>query len=467
MLAGLAFAGLAGAAGSRPSVLRAPTISGSAVAGTLLRAHRGSWSQRPRSYLYAWRRCDRAGRHCKAIAHANRSSYRLTGKDVGHTLRVAVTAANRAGPSKAAVSAHTTVVGARGPPPAAVQRLEYVFEDGLVSVYDMDNAQQLVKTISLPQTSSGIRGVAVSPATHMLFVSYGGDGGGNGNGWVLAYDLVAEQVVWTVHLSSGIDSGAVSPDGRLLYMPCGENCSSGIWNVLATSNGAIVGKIQGGAGPHNTIASADGRYVYLGGRNHNYLGVYETASGRVREIGPLVGGVRPFTVNGASTLAYTTATGFDGFQVSSVVTGKVLFTASFGAVPGGFPFTAPSHGISLSPDERELDVIDSVHHEVQVYDVSRVAQGVAPVRIASIPVPGLNGSEHPCAYDCGQDGWLQHSLDGRFVYVGDCGAVIETATHRVAAVLTTLANTRKMLEIDWSGGLPVATSTRSGVGLMG
>jgi hypothetical protein len=467
-LAGLAFANFSGAAAPRPTLLRAPSISGSAVAGQLLRAQHGSWSHRPGSYRYSWWRCDRSGARCKAIAQAKRADYKLTAKDVGHTLRVAVVAANHAGRSRAALSPHTAVVAARGPAPTAtVQHLEYVFDDGLVSAYDIDHAQALVKTISLPQTSLGIRGVAVSPATHMLFVSYGGDGGGNGNGSVLAYDLVAERLVWSVHLSTGIDSGAVSPDGRLLYMPCGENCASGVWNVMSTSNGTIVGKIQGGAGPHNTIASADGRYVYLGGRNHNFLGVYETATGHVREIGPLTSGVRPFTVNGSNTIAYTTATGFDGFQVSSIVTGKVLFTVPFGSVLGRFPFTAPSHGISLSPDERELYVIDSPHRQVQVYDVSRVAQGLAPVHVTSIPVPGLNGHEFPCAYDCGTDGWLQHSLDGRFVYVGDSGAVIETATRRVAAVLPTLANTRKSLEIDWSAGVPVATSTRSGVGMVG
>jgi hypothetical protein len=467
-VAALAVAAHAEAARPRPSVVRAPTISGTALAGQLLSARHGSWSQRPRSYAYAWKRCDRAGGHCKSIPHAHRSGYRLSARDIGFTLRVAVTAANRAGRSKAALSAHTAVVGAAtSAPRAGAQHLEYVFDDGLASVYDIDHAQRLVKRIALPQTRSGIRGVAVSPAAQMLFVSYGGDGGANGNGSVLAYDLVGERVVWTAHLNSGIDSGAVSPDGRLLYMPSGENSSSGTWNILDTRTGAVIGAIQGGAGPHNTIASADGRYVYLGGRNHNYLDVYETATRRVREIGPLAGGVRPFTVNGANTIAYTTATGFDGFQVSSIVTGKVLFTVSFGAVPGGFPYSAPSHGISLSPDERQLYVIDSVHRQVRVYDISRVAQGIAPARVASIPVSGLNGSEHPCAYDCAQDGWLQHTLDGRFVYVGDSGEVIETATRRVVAVLTTLVNTRKFLEIDWSGRVPVATSTRSGVGTVG
>ena len=345
---------------------------------------------------------------------------------------------------------------------AAVHHYEYVFEVGSVSVYDMDQGQALVQTISLPQV--GIRGVTVAPATHLLFVSYGGDGGASGNGSVLAYDLVSEKLLWQVKLSTGVDSGAVSPDGKRLYMPTGENASSGIWNILDTSNGAVIGTIQGGAGAHNTVASGDGRYVYLGGRNHDFLDVYDTTSGTVREVGPLVNGVRPFAVNGSNTLAFTTATEFDGFQVSSTTSGKVLFTTSFGTIPQSFPFTTASHGISLSPDEKQLYVIDAVHKAVQVYDVSRVSQGVAPTQLGVIPVAGLSGTESPCAYDCGRDGWLQHSLDGRFVYVGDSGEVINTATRTVLTTLPTLANTRKSLEIDWAGGVPVATSGRTGVG---
>jgi WD40 repeat protein len=462
------------ARGLRPTKVKPPRISGVARAGMRLRASRGGWSHKPRSYAYSWKRCNSRGARCGAIRGANSSTYRLGARDVGKTLRVAVIASNRAGHSAPALSAHTAVVKAPAAVPApvpvpqtGVQHLEYVFVDGLVSVYNMDQGHALVKTISLPQTSAGVRGVTVSPGTHRLFVSYGGDGGGNGNGYVLAYDLVAEKVLWTVHLNTGIDSGAVSTDGTRLYMPSGENSSSGIWNILDTSNGAVLGTIHGGEGPHNTVASADGRYVYLGGRNHKYLDVYETATGRVREIGPLESGVRPFTVNGSNTIAFTTATDFDGFQVSNIATGKVLFTVSFGSVPSGFKFSAPSHGISLSPDEKQLYVIDAVKKQVQVYDVSRVAAGVAPRQLGVIPVSKWNASEHPCAYDCDQDGWLQHSLDGRFVYVGDSGEVIDTATRKVLTTLTTLENTRKSLEIDWANGVPIATSGRVGVGKVG
>jgi hypothetical protein len=347
-----------------------------------------------------------------------------------------------------------------------IRHYEYVCDDGTIYVYDMDRSHQLVRTISLPQTESGIRGVTVDPASHRLFISYGGDGLGF-YGSVLAYDLVSEQVVWTVHLNAGIDSGQVSPDGSRLYMPTGENTPSGVWNVLDTSNGAVVGTIQGGSGAHNTIASNDGRYVYLGGREYDYLDVYDTATGAVRGVGPLKSGVRPFTVNAANTLAFTTATGFDGFQISSIATGKVLFTVSFGPVPQGFPITAPSHGASLSPDEKQLYVIDSPNKQIHVYDVSRVAEGVAPSKLGTIAVAGLSGTESPCAYDCGRGGWLQHSLDGRFVYVGDSGEVIDTANRQVLTTLPPLLNTKKMLEIDWAGGVPVATSGRTGVGHVG
>jgi hypothetical protein len=76
----------------------------------------------------------------------------------------------------------------------------------------------------------------------------------------------------------------------------------------------------------------------------------------------------------------------------------------------------------------------------------------------------MAGNESPCGGDCGRAGWLLTSLDGRFVYVGDSGDVISTRTLRVVGFLPALANSRYPIEIDWDGGRPTATSTRSGIG---
>lgn len=350
---------------------------------------------------------------------------------------------------------------------SVVHHYEYVFPDGSMYVYDIDAGQRLVGHVELPM-AKGIRGVVASPRTHTLYISYGGDGGSNGNGSMLAYDLLTNRVMWHRSYSTGIDSMAVSPDGSRIYMPTGELSSGGEWLVLDGHDGHVIASIQGGTGPHNTVMSLDGRHVYLGGRNHDYLEVAETGTNRVvRNIGPLRSGVRPFTINGRETLAYTTATGFLGFQVSSIATGQVLFTQTF---PGftwdrsSFAPSAPSHGISLSPNERQVWVIDAPNSYVHAFDVSHVpSEGPRLLANVALPHP-MTGQESPCAYDCARDGWIQHSRSGRFVYVGDSGDVIDTRTFRPVAYLPALRQTRKMLEIDWRGGRPIATTSRQGIG---
>jgi hypothetical protein len=443
-----------------------PSISGLAQSGQTLSAGTGTWTGSPASYSYEWTRCDAAGANCSTIPAAGAPTYTLGEADVGATLRVAVIASNSAGASLPATSPQTAVVtGSTG----GVRHLEYVFGGGAMSVYDIDNGFKQVESVTLPGTTRGVRGVAVSPATHMMFVSFGGDGGGAGNGSVLAYDLLAKKVVWSVNLATGIDSGAVSSDGKLLYMPDGELSSDGNWYILDTSNGNVIGKLETpGKGPHNTTMSADGKLLLLGARNYNHLMVYNTQTGKIQaEIGPLVGGVRPITINGSDSVSFTTATGFDGFQVESITSPgtPVLYTESFGTCTGSF--TTCSHGISLSPDNRQLFVIDAIQKAVQVWDVHGVAEGVAPTHVATVPVNGLEGSEQNCAYDCGRDGWVAHTLDGRYALVGDSGDVIETATDKVVTTIPNLLNTRKFVEIEWSGGVPVATSGRTGIGRAG
>ena len=65
------------------------------------------------------------------------------------------------------------MVGPRGVP-EAVSHLEYVVVTGAIYVYDMDNGFSLVKTLALaPTERTNIKGVAASPASGMLYVSYG------------------------------------------------------------------------------------------------------------------------------------------------------------------------------------------------------------------------------------------------------------------------------------------------------
>ncbi len=94
----------------------APSLSSSTPAeGVLESASTGSWATPPTGYGYQWERCEEGGVECVAIEGATEATYVPGLADVGHALRVAVTASSPGGaatadsPASAAVS---TVVSA-------------------------------------------------------------------------------------------------------------------------------------------------------------------------------------------------------------------------------------------------------------------------------------------------------------------------------------------------------------------
>ena len=89
-----------------------PVITGTTVEGQPLSAGKGTWTGAPTSYAYQWQRCDTTGGNCSSVSGATSTSYSLTATDVGHTLRVVVTAGNGGGHATV-TSAQTAVITAR------------------------------------------------------------------------------------------------------------------------------------------------------------------------------------------------------------------------------------------------------------------------------------------------------------------------------------------------------------------
>jgi hypothetical protein len=109
-----------------PTNTFAPGITGTTVQGQTLTADPGGWTGRATiTYAYQWQRCTSGS--CSDIHGATSPAYKLGAADVGHNMRVRVTATNPVG-STAALSGQTLLVQAKASPLPA----------GTVALWHMD-----------------------------------------------------------------------------------------------------------------------------------------------------------------------------------------------------------------------------------------------------------------------------------------------------------------------------------------
>lgn len=106
-----------------------PTITGMPRQGATLTAQNGTWENNPTAFEYRWLRCGAAGAGCAGIPGATETTYTLAAADIGHRMRVRVTAVNADGATNAR-SAPTAVVS----PSAAPRNTERPTIAGLARV---------------------------------------------------------------------------------------------------------------------------------------------------------------------------------------------------------------------------------------------------------------------------------------------------------------------------------------------
>jgi DNA-binding beta-propeller fold protein YncE len=257
-------------------------------------------------------------------------------------------------------------------------------------------------------------------------------------------------VLWDKALTGGCDRLAITPDGKLLYVPSLEGAH---WHVVDAGSGAIVAKIEPNSGAHNTICSLDGSRVYLAGLRSRLLSVVDTRTQKiVQTVGPFDGPIRPFTVSAAQTLCFVTVNDLLGFEVGDLKSGKMLHRVEVEHFRKGTPkrHGCPSHGVGLNPDETEIWVCDGANSHLHVFD----ATITPPRQMASLKL-----REQP--------GWVTFSLDGRYAYPST-GEVVDTASKKILLGLADEqareVHSEKMVEIVWRGDKVVKTGDQFGVG---
>jgi hypothetical protein len=343
------------------------------------------------------------------------------------------------------------------PHPAASRHLLYVaspgtrnyveYGDGGILVFDIDNGYKFVRRIPTWTVPEGkkpenVKGIAASANTGIVYAASLDS--------VIAIDAVSGKKIWDKTYVGGCDRMAISPDGKTLYVPQLEGPA---WHVVNAATGDVIATIETNSGSHNTIYSADGKRVYLAGLKSPVLSVADPRTNKVvSAVGPFDNVIRPFTVNGRNTLAFVNVNGLLGFEVGDVRTGKKLYRVEVQGYNKG-PVKrhgCPSHGIALSPDEKELWLADCANSAIHVFD----STVMPPKQVTTIK-----------ARDC--VGWVSFSTDGRFAY-SSTGEIIDAVTKKIVAALRDEdgreVQSEKMLDLVIESGKVVRAGNQFGVG---
>jgi DNA-binding beta-propeller fold protein YncE len=318
-----------------------------------------------------------------------------------------------------------------------------------VLVFDIDNGHKFVKRIQTPASQvkkpENIKGVCACAATKRLYFTT--------LTRLYCLDLTTEKVLWEKTLPGGCDRMSITPDGKVLYVPSLEKDH---WNVVDGATGDVIVSIITKSGSHNTVCGLDGKRMYLAGLRSPLLSVADTKTHKVvQQVGPFSAPVRPFTVNADQTLCFVNVNGLLGFEIGDLTTGKKLHRIEVEGFKQGKikRHGCPSHGVGLTPDEKEVWVCDAANQRLHVFD----ATVMPPKQGVSIKL-----REQP--------GWVTFSRDGRHAY-SSTGDVIDTKTKKIIARLQDEegreVHSEKVIEIAFVDGVPAWVGDQFGLGRKG
>lgn len=314
-------------------------------------------------------------------------------------------------------------------------------------VFDIDNGHKFVKRIETAGLDEAgkpinVKGICASAETDRLYIST--------LRHLMCLDLDSEKILWERTYDAGCDRMSISPDGRTIFLPSLEGP---LWYIVDAINGEVLNRVTLDSGAHNTAMGLDGKYAYLAGLKSPLLAVLDTESREVaRKVGPFGASVRPFTVNGRQTLCFVNVNDLLGFEVGDLRSGKMLHRIEVQGFEKGAVkrHGCPSHGVGLTPNEKELWLTDAANSRMHVFD----ATVMPPRRIASVEVRD-------------QPGWITFSLDGQYAYPST-GDIIDTRTRQVVATLTDehgqAVQSEKMIEIHLESGNAVRVGDQFGLG---
>jgi DNA-binding beta-propeller fold protein YncE len=314
-------------------------------------------------------------------------------------------------------------------------------------VFDIDHGHKFVKRIPLnglhPKNGlpSNVKGIGVSLPLHSVYVTT--------LEGLQRIDIVTGKLIWEKPIPDGCDRLSVSPDGKTMYLPSLE---SHYWNVIDCETGNIIKRLDGFNASHNTIYALSGKHAYLADIKNTMVKIADTKTNEVTaQVGPFANFVRPFTINRKETRIFVNCNDLLGFEVGDITTGKKIAHKEVEGWTTGpvRRHSCPSHGIGLTPDEKEIWLCDGFNMRMHIFSAAAPYQQLTTIPLQDMP------------------GWITFTIDGKYAYPSS-GEVIDVKTRKVVTILQdenyNNVASEKVLEIDFKDGKPVRAGDQFGLG---
>ncbi|HEV2194423.1 MAG TPA: beta-propeller fold lactonase family protein [Candidatus Acidoferrum sp.] len=304
-----------------------------------------------------------------------------------------------------------------------------------ISVIDLDS----LKVVGDIHVGPHVHGMAVQADGARLFSTSEGDN------TLRIFDTSTDKRISEIKLTGRPNQCAVTPDGKYVAIPIRDTDSVDIVDVAQQK----VVKVLPVNAPHNAFNAGSNRYIFVSSMGDHAINMIDLEKMDYAASIPTGGVPRPYVITRDGRTMYVAESDLHGFAVVDILEKKVVRRVEMPAehpTPHehpGEPINTLTHGLALSPDEKELWVTSLLDDAMYVYDVS--SQKI----VGHVPVgSGPN--------------WVAFSPDGKYVCVSNAAddnvSIIDVKARREVARVKVGRVPKRLVAASVLAGEPIKQS---------
>jgi YVTN family beta-propeller protein len=242
-------------------------------------------------------------------------------------------------------------------------------------------------------------------------------------------DTTTNEVTATIPLTGRPNQCAATPDGHYVVVPIRD---VGGADIIDTKLQKIV-KVLPVNAPHNGYNTGRNDVLWVSSMGDHEIDRIDLKKMEYTDKIPVGGIPRPYAVTKDEKTLYVALSDYHGFEIVNIPEKKEIAKVDLPAAPPADCALEPhteTHGLALSPDEKELWVTSLSDSGVYVYDI-------ATKKISK----EISTGECP--------NWIGFSPDGKYATVSNCGSndatIIDAKTRQPLATIKTGEGPKRLL----------------------